>query len=120
MQRSSLDLAISFAEINLDLLPQLNVTSIYAGLKPNDLQARDLSIVVPLAVKWVDIESALKKLSPLIESIELFDIYPEKGSLAFHITFRSQERTLKSEEVEEIVKQAVNLLQNKFGATVRS
>jgi phenylalanyl-tRNA synthetase beta chain len=120
MQRSSLDLAISFAEINLDLLPQLSTPSIYSGLKPNDFQIRDLSIVVSNNVRWIDIESGLKKISPLIESIELFDVYSTKGSLAFHITFRSPARTLKSEEVEEIVKQAVNLLQNKFGATVRS
>lgn len=120
IQRSSLDLAISFAEINLDFLPQLNVSSIYSGLKLNDFQTRDLSIVVPGHIKWIDIESDLKKISPLIESIELFDIYPEKGSLAFHIIFRSPERTLKSEEVEEIIKKAVGLLQDKFDATVRS
>lgn len=116
----NLPVGSAMAEIDLELLP---LGTDIGGIKPIARYpsiVRDLSIIVPLSAVWKEIHSAISKLSPIIESIELFDIYPEKGSLAFHITFRSPERTLKSEEVEEIINQAVNLLQDKFGATVRS
>jgi phenylalanyl-tRNA synthetase beta chain len=80
---------------------------------------RDFSIVVPNKTPWEQIAQAVKEVSKFMEAIDVFDVYPEKGSIAFHVTFRSPERTLKSEEVDEVVKQINQLLINKFKATIR-
>jgi len=78
---------------------------------------RDLSVVVPAEVKWSQIEEIVRKESgSLFLSIELFDIY--EGSLAFHINFLHPERTLKNEEIDEIISKIIKNLE-KLGAIIR-
>lgn len=81
---------------------------------------RDLSIIFPPGVTWAAIAKHVRSTSPLIESIEVFDVYAEKGSIAFHLTFRSEERTLKSAEVDEVMAKVTSTLRDKFGITVRT
>ncbi len=78
---------------------------------------RDLSIIVPKQVKWSQIEEIVKKeAGNLFQGVELFDIY--ENSLAFHINFLHPERTLKSEEVDEIISKIIKNLEN-LGAKIR-
>ncbi len=86
---------------------------------------RDLAFVIGGKILYNDIKEEIENFSGLIEKVELFDVYQgknlEKGkrSLAFHITYRSQERTLTAEEVDKIQKELFDKLQEKFGAKVR-
>jgi len=62
---------------------------------------------------------------PLVTQVELFDVYEgkplEKGkkSLAFHITYQAEDRTLKDKEVFKIQDKIIKALEKKFGAKVR-
>jgi phenylalanyl-tRNA synthetase beta chain len=62
----------------------------------------------------------------MIESVKLFDIYAgnkiPKGrkSLAFSICYRSEERTLTAEDVNELHSRILNKLQDSLRAELRS
>lgn len=80
---------------------------------------RDVSIIMPRGVKWSEIESVVKKGSALIDKINVFDVYEAKNSIAFTIVFRDQNRTLKSDEVDEVMNKMTKILQDKFNVTFR-
>lgn len=107
-------------ELSLDALPPTSGVVNVRPLPKYPSVQRDLSIVVPSGVDWEVIEKHVRSASPLIESVEVFDVYAEKGSIAFHLTFRSAERTLTSEEVDAVVVGLTQSLQQTFGARVRS
>ncbi len=60
-----------------------------------------------------------------LESFQLFDVYQGdqigKGlkSVAYSMTFRHSERTLKDSEVEKVVQDLVKELKEKIGASLR-
>ena len=64
-------------------------------------------------------------ITPLLWSLELFDVYqgpsiPKgKKSLAFHLTFSSPNRTLKTEEIKRIREKIIVNLKNKFKVQIR-
>jgi phenylalanyl-tRNA synthetase beta chain len=67
----------------------------------------DLSLLVPPGVLAADIERVIRRTSgELLESVELVDEYlddslgPGNRSLAWHLTFRHPERTLRDKEIE--------------------
>ncbi len=67
----------------------------------------------------------MKKISPLVESLELFDVYRGKGvedgkkSLAIHLSFRAADRTLATEDADALTKKICDLLEKDFGAILR-
>lgn len=88
---------------------------------------RDLAIVLDRDILVKDIEEKiLENGEGLIEKVELFDIYtgeqiPEdKKSVAYSITYRSYERTLKDEEVSRVHSNIINELEKSFAANLRS
>ncbi|MBI5369699.1 phenylalanine--tRNA ligase subunit beta [Candidatus Uhrbacteria bacterium] len=87
---------------------------------------RDLAFVVSERVEYASVVEHLAKVSPLFESVELFDVYRGQGveegkkSLALHFSFRSDERTLESKEVDAELETFRTVLQNEFGAMMRS
>lgn len=91
----------------------------YKALARYPSVTRDLSIMVPPGTVWATVEAAVLGLSPLVERVEVFDVYHAKGSIAFHITFRDPARTLKSEEVDALVNSLINLLHQQFGISIR-
>lgn len=69
---------------------------------------RDLSLIVPSRTLISDIESIVYQSSDILQKIELFDEFVDeckigKGlkNLAFHLEFRSPEKTLEEHEIEE-------------------
>jgi phenylalanyl-tRNA synthetase beta chain len=87
---------------------------------------RDMALIVDEPVLWKDIHGEILSLEePLIEEIELFDLYqgkpiPEgKKNLGVRIHFRSPERTLSDEEINEIHERLLKRVLNKFGGTLR-
>ena len=65
----------------------------------------DLAFVTPQDVHAQDLAFALRESSPLVETVELFDVYrganlaPATRSLAYRVRFSSPERTLSEAEV---------------------
>lgn len=86
---------------------------------------RDLAFVVNLKVLYSDIREEILSFNPIIKQVELFDIYEggklgEKNkSLAFHVVYQA-DRTMTSEEVDEIQNGLLKILEEKFEAKIRN
>jgi phenylalanyl-tRNA synthetase beta chain len=79
----------------------------YQPLPTTPASEFDLALVVPDAVRGEQIESVIQRVSgKLLERVELFDRYVGQGvevghrSLAWRLTFRHAERTLRDREIE--------------------
>ncbi|MBQ1394698.1 MAG: phenylalanine--tRNA ligase subunit beta [Lachnospiraceae bacterium] len=86
---------------------------------------RDLSFVVPESVLAGEISATIKRAAGrTLESCSLFDLYQgdqiEKGykSMAYTLTFRASDHTLKDEEVSGIIDKVLKKLEEK-GITLR-
>jgi phenylalanyl-tRNA synthetase beta chain len=98
----------------------------YSALPRLPASSRDVSLLVPDAVMWVEIERAVKELGiPEIVDLRVFDVYAGKGmpegmrSLAFRVTYRGAERTLTDEEVAARHERVRELMVSRFGAQLR-
>ncbi len=86
---------------------------------------RDLAIVVDDKISWGQVSDSVNQADQLIAGIEYLSTFTDsslggnKKSLAFRIVFRAKDRTLKSEEVDEVIKKVVQKLQSSFGAKLR-
>ena len=86
---------------------------------------RDLAIVVNKNLNWQQVQDEVLKISPLIQKIEPFDVFTGKSigdnkkSIAFHLEFRSDDRTLLAEDIDKIMENIVEILQKKFEAVRR-
>ncbi|HKL74452.1 MAG TPA: phenylalanine--tRNA ligase subunit beta [Halanaerobiales bacterium] len=87
---------------------------------------RDLAIVLDKDVPVSEIEKIMKIAGgSLLEDIDLFDLYEGdqiavgKKSLAFNLKFRSTERTLRDEEVNEVFNNILEDLTEEVGAEIR-
>ncbi len=106
------------AEIELEGVETIDTVK-YNPLPKFPAVIRDLSLIIPQGVLWSEIFAEISKISPLIENIQVFDVYEERGSISFSIVFRSAERTLASSEVEAVMDDIVKSLQDKFKASIR-
>jgi len=85
-----------------------------------------VAFIVPEEVSAGDILQSIKECGGgLLEDIRLFDVYKGRQipqgylSLAFALTFRHSERTLKDEEIDEIQGAMEKFLHEKYGAVLR-
>jgi phenylalanyl-tRNA synthetase beta chain len=67
----------------------------------------DLALVVPMGTSVADVERVIRSAAgELLEALDLFDQYTGAGvdrdhrSLAWRLTFRHPERTLRDKEIE--------------------
>lgn len=89
---------------------------------------RDLALVAPEEKPAEEIEAAIKKAanSPLLRGLKLFDVFagPALGagnrSLAYSLTFGADDRTLRDEEIDAVVKRIVNELQQRHHLSIRA
>ncbi len=87
---------------------------------------RDLAFVIPEEILYNDLKEELIEFNPLIKSVELFDVYQgnklsdDKKSLAFHIFYQSDDKTLITEEVDQIQNDLIAHLAKKFEAQLRN
>jgi phenylalanyl-tRNA synthetase beta chain len=86
---------------------------------------RDLAFVVEQKILYNDLKKELIAFNPLIKSVEIFDVYIgdklEAGqkSLAFHLTYRAEDRTLRAEEVDKLQAELIARLTKRFTAKLR-
>ena len=87
---------------------------------------RDLAVVVAEAVEAADLRATIVAAAgDLLESARAFDEYrggqlrPGCKSVAFSLTFRSQERTLTDPEVDAVISRIKSALAERHGATFR-
>lgn len=118
---------IYVAELDFDLLIEKSDEVIrYTPLPKFPPADRDLAFVLEENIEVADVIELIKETAgPLLENIEIFDIYrgekiPEgKKSVAFSLLFRSYERTLRDEEINEIQDKIIKAVEEKFSGKLR-
>ncbi len=86
---------------------------------------RDLAFVIDKEILYNDLRKEIVDFHSLIKSVELFDVYEgnkiddNKKSLAFHLYYQSEEKTLTADEVDKIQNELVEHLAQKFEAQLR-
>jgi phenylalanyl-tRNA synthetase beta chain len=118
----------AIAEINFSALAGLVISSTTTNFKElakYPVVVRDLAFVINEKILYNEVKKELIKFNPLIRDVELFDVYVgnklagDEKSLAWHISFQSEERTLTAEEVDSIIKDLIKHLGEKFEARLR-
>ncbi len=126
-EKFGIDTRTAFVEINVGaLLAVMNEKTSYTPVATYPSVVRDVAFLTDRTVEHAGIVTAVAKVNPLIRRVELFDVYegkniPEgKKSLAYHIEYRSDEKTLEASAVDQLHAQVVSLLQKEFGAEIRT
>ena len=103
---------IFVAELDLPLvMKSISGSKLFSELPKFPSIRRDISMELPLKISNQEVINALDTIdSEILESYELFDYYhdesgeklnSERKSLSYSLTYRNNERTLKSEEVDK-------------------
>jgi len=127
--RQSLDLngSPTVAELDADLLVRAaDLSTTFEHLPSFPAVNRDLAVVLDESVEWASVEACVRRsATDLLEALEFMSEYrgeqiaAGKKSLAFSLSFRSSERTLTSEEVDEVQKSILAALESELGAKLR-
>ncbi len=128
MKHYDLRHAAAGAELNLAALINLFVPMRTAVPVPRfPAVCRDLSLIVPVSVRWADVRDTLAAADlSFLEQISFTGTYRGKQvqagvkSLTFSLVFRDSAGTLRSEHVDRQVQNAVELLASRFGAQLRT
>ncbi|MBI2484343.1 phenylalanine--tRNA ligase subunit beta [Candidatus Uhrbacteria bacterium] len=105
--------------------PHFSNTVTFTPLPKYPRVARDIAFIVNAGIPYDEIVGSLSAFDKLVYSVELFDVFEGKAigngkrSLAFHIIYSSDERTLHAEEVDQAHEKLQPLLQERFGAIIR-
>ncbi len=117
---------VAMLEMNLNNLSEhLKEEVSYLPLSLYPDVVRDIAIVVEKNVLHADLVAALRSTDALIFSVELFDVYEgerlgqNKKSMAYHITYRSTEKTLTASEVDLVHAKLLKILETQFAAEIR-
>jgi len=102
-------------------LPQFKTYSTFPSVR------RDMALLVPQNAPAQKIEKIVRREGgDLLEDLNLFDYYKGKQvtegyvSLAFRLTFRSMEGTLKEEEIDQRFEKITNALKKELDVQLRS
>lgn len=114
-------------EINLDKLLAKKVSRMkYKEISKYPEVKKDIAIIVDNKVTSKEIEVNIKKAGgSLLSESEVFDIYTGKGipdgkkSLAYSLTFASQNRTLTDDEINKAVEKIIERLEKELKAELR-
>ncbi|OGF26225.1 phenylalanine--tRNA ligase subunit beta [Candidatus Falkowbacteria bacterium RIFOXYB2_FULL_47_14] len=128
-KRSGIKKEVAIAEINLRELFKCLAGGGEKKYHPLDKYPslnRDLAFIVDERVLFFDIANTILGFNEYIKEVELFDTYHDgeklgknRKNMAFHITYRADDRTLTSEEADGIQKALIKKLEEKFEAKVR-
>ncbi len=115
-------------EINLEALPQsAGKVRKYEAIPATPRAQVDLALIAATSVTAAQIEGVIRKeAGKLLETLTLFDEFIGQGipegsrSLAWALTFRDSERTLKDKEVQERTAKIVKALEGELGVRQRT
>jgi phenylalanyl-tRNA synthetase beta chain len=122
--------AVLFAELNVDLvLSAQESAKTFREIERFPAITRDIAMIIPQKTSHTEILRVIQEAKePLLESVELFDLFagegpaglgPERKSLAYRLTYRDRSRTLTSEEVTAAHTKIRERLQRELGAELR-
>jgi len=115
-------------EINLEALAQsVGKAHKYQAIPATPRAQVDLALIASQSVTAAQIEAVIRKeAGALLETLTLFDEFIGQGipdgsrSLAWALTFRDPERTLKDKEVQEHTAKIVKALEGELGVRQRT
>ena len=118
---------VYYGELMLDVLANASPSKVKAPvISKYPSVSRDISIKVKDDVKAADLIASIKKSGGrIVKKAEVFDVYQgehiEEGykSVSLNIVYEDNEKTLKTEDVNEIHGKILNDLVGKFEATQR-
>lgn len=118
--------AVVLCEMNLNVLFATKTgNNHFQEINKYPSVSRDYAFVINKDIKYSDLKSEVKKLSTLISSVNLFDIYEgehlekDKVSIAINVTFEAKDHTLKDDEISSIDEKIKATISSKFNATIR-
>lgn len=111
-------------EFDADLISELSGKIFaYQSISKYPKARRDISFVVDKSkITAQEISDSIKKLGGKnLETAELFDVFQKdnKTSLAYHLEFGANERTLENREVDETMEKIIGGLEGELRAEVR-
>ena len=117
-----------YAEIDLEALNERAFPKfVYKNLPKFPAIERDLALVADEEVSCKAITDLIRRQGGgMLEEVTLFDLYQgdriEKGkkSMAFRLSFRAEDRTLKVEEADQIIQGILAQLTKKLNVTLRA
>lgn len=99
----------------------------YQSFSRFPLVQRDLAIVLDEKITAEEVSALITQNSgPQLKNVQIFDIYQGKGiesgkkSIALSLTFQDPSRTLRDEEINEVIHGVVVALKEKWNATLRA
>jgi phenylalanyl-tRNA synthetase beta chain len=118
---------VVYFELHVDRLLESLPDSGKGFFRPSRYPAatRDLALVVPVDVAAARVQGVITR-HRLVEHAELFDIYTGENipagtkSLAFHVYFQSQDRTLTTDEVNRSLQGLLRSLEREVQASLRN
>lgn len=124
---ADLDLPANLYAFELATAPlQEGVLPRFAGVSDQPRMRRDLAFVVEDSVPAGELVAAARSAcDERLTDVRIFDIYQgdsigkNRKSLALGLTFQDRSRTLKDQEVNDLVEAVVSLLKQQFNATLR-
>jgi phenylalanyl-tRNA synthetase beta chain len=122
-----IDRRVAALELNLtELASHPHSQKAFASIPTFPDAKRDVAFTVAERTTAAAIEHAVREASKLLVEYDLFDIYRGKGveegdkSMAVHLSFRSPDKTLESNEVDQEVGKIRRVLEKEFGAIIRA
>lgn len=116
------------AEMNLSALTNMKVSTLkYKPLSKYPSVTRDIALLADKAVTFEHLKTIIQKIGKqLVKEIEVFDIYEgkyvEEGkkSIAIRIVLQSDNETLETNQVNDLITKMINELEEKCNVTLRS
>lgn len=98
---------VFIAEISIDKLMKIQREILFKEIPKYPAILRDISFYMLEPFSYEKIKEIIFLKSPLIEDIEILDVYEKDNLLSYtlRIIFRSKERTLKEEEVDKVLEE---------------
>ncbi len=122
-----IDQDVYLAELSLSKLRDMKAEeAVFKPLSKYPPVERDVSFILPYDIGVGDIVEYIRRVHETIRKVYVFDLFVSeklgsgKKSVGFRILFQSDERTLTDEEVNDIHRTIVKLVENRFGGKLRS
>lgn len=114
-------------EVNIDKLLEIKTgTPKYKEISKFPSVKKDIALVIDKDTEAIELAKSIKKAcGSNLKDIEIFDVYEGKGieegkkSLAYSLTFSSQDKTLTDEEINPLLEKIVEQTGKDFGAKLR-
>jgi len=123
-QKFDIDRPVYFFVVFLDYLASLKI---FSAIPKYPSVMLDIAFVIEQKVLFEDIEKAVwQSGKPLLTKAELFDIYVGKQigigkkSMALHLEYRADDKTLSIQEAQNVHNKIIKSLENKFDAQIRA